>query len=117
MTLLIVSDSNVWFSPSGRYGFWRDSTSGPNSYWTSLDQWRNGTNADRRSRAIDPRVDAADLYRLLPGSPAVDTGEALAEVGVDYSGTARSVGAAVDIGAHEGPARPLAAPTGFRIVR
>jgi hypothetical protein len=113
----IVSDSNAWFSANGRYGFWRDSTSGPNSYWTSLDQWRNGTNADRRSRAIDPQVDAADLYRLLPGSPAADTGEPLAEVAFDYSGTPRPVGAAVDIGAHEGAARPLAAPSGFRVVR
>jgi hypothetical protein len=113
----IASDSNAWFSPSGRYGFWRDSTAGPNSYWTSLEQWRNGTDADRRSRAIDPRVDPADLYRLLPGSLAVDAGETLADVTVDYSGTPRPLGEAVDIGAHEGAARPLAAPIGFRVVR
>ena len=113
----IASDSNAWFSPSGRYGFWRDSTGGPNSYWTTIDQWRSGMNADRRSRTVDPKVDAADLYRLRPGSPAVDTGETLAEVAVDYSGTRRPVGAAVDIGAHEGAARPLTAPTGFRVVR
>jgi hypothetical protein len=36
----IASDSNLWFSPSGKYGFWRDSTIGLNSYWTTLDQWR-----------------------------------------------------------------------------
>jgi hypothetical protein len=113
----IASDSNAWFSPSGRYGFWRDSTTGPNNYWTSLEQWRNGTNADRRSRASDPLVASADLYRLLPGSPAVDTGETLADVTVDYSGTPRPLGAAVDIGAHEGAARPLTVPTGFRVVR
>lgn len=113
----IASDSNAWFSPNGRYGFWRDSASGPNSYWTSLDQWRNGTNADRRSRAVDPQVDSADFYRLLPGSPAVDAGESLAEVRVDFSGTPRPVGAAVDIGAHEGAARPLTAPAGLRFVR
>jgi hypothetical protein len=113
----IASDSNTWFSPNGRYGFWRDSTSGPNSYWTGLAQWQAEMNADRRSRAIDPRVDAGDLYRLLPGSPATDTGETLAEVTVDYSGAPRPVGAGIDIGAHEGAARPLAPPNGFRIVR
>ena len=113
----IASDSNAWFSPDGRYGFWRDSTSGPNSYWTSLDQWQAGMNADRRSRTIDPKVDPANLYRPLPGSPAVDSGEMLAEVTVDYSGAPRPVGAGIDIGAHEGPARPVTPPSGFRIVR
>ena len=86
-------------------------------YWTSLDQWRTGTNADRRSRIADPRVDASDLYRLLPGSPAVDAGELLAEVTVDFSGMPRPAGAGVDIGAHEGAARPLTAPTGLRVVK
>ena len=113
----IASDSNAWFSPSGRYGFWRDSSSGPNSYWTSLEQWRTGTNADRRSRAVDPRVDSSDLYRLLPGSPAVDAGELLAEVTVDFSGMPRPAGAGVDIGAHEGAARPLSPPAGLRFVK
>jgi hypothetical protein len=113
----IASDSNTWYSAGGRYGFWRDSDSGPNSYWTALDQWQGGMNADRRSRTVNPMVDAADLYRLRAGSPAVDTGEVLAEVAVDYSGTPRPVGGGVDIGAHEGAARPLLAPTGFRVVR
>ena len=48
----IVSDSNTWFSPNGKYGFWRDSTTGPNSYFTSLDQWRSAMNADARSRTM-----------------------------------------------------------------
>jgi hypothetical protein len=113
----IASDSNAWFSPSGRYGFWRDSTGGPGSYWTSLEQWQAGMSADRRSRTIDPKVDPANLYRLLPGSPAVDSGETLAEVAVDYSGVPRPVGGGFDIGAHEGPARPVTPPAGFRIVR
>lgn len=113
----IVSDSNIWFSPGGRYGFWRDSTTGPNSYWTSLDQWRSGMNADARSHTIDPLLDAARLYRPLPGSPAVDSGEALAEVTADYSSTPRPVGSASDIGAHEGTARILTPPPNLRIVR
>jgi hypothetical protein len=113
----IASDSNIWFSPGGRYGFWRDSTGGPNSYWTTLDQWRAGMNADARSRTIDPVLDSAWLYRPLPGSPALDTAETLAEVMTDYSGTPRPLGPASDIGAHEGTAQILSPPTNFRIVR
>ena len=112
----ILSDSNTWFSPSGKYGFWRESTTGPNSYWTSLEQWRSGMGADAKSRATDPLLDAAKLYRPRQGSPAVDAGETLAQVTADYSGTPRPLGAALDIGAHEGVADALAAPTGLRIV-
>jgi hypothetical protein len=113
----IVSDSNAWFSPSGQYGFWRDSTSGPNSYFTSLDQWRSAMNADARSRTIDPRLDAADLYRPIPGSPAVDAGETLAGVTSDYWGASRPQGSATDIGAHEGAAVLPPTPTGLRVVK
>lgn len=112
-----VSDSNTWFSPSGRYAFWRESPSGPNSYWSSLDAWRSGMNVDTRSRAVDPRVDAARLYRPLPGSPILDAGETLAGVTTDYSGVPRPLGAASDIGAHEGSAVAPTAPTNVRIVR
>ena len=113
----IVSDSNTWFSPNGKYGFWRDSTSGPNSYFTSLDQWRTAMNADARSRAIDPRLNAVELYRPIPGSPAVDAGETLASVTSDYSGAPRPQGSASDIGAHEGTAALLRTPTGLRVVK
>jgi parallel beta helix pectate lyase-like protein len=114
----ILSDSNTWFSPNGKYGFWRDSASGPNSYFTSLDQWRSAMNADGRSRVVDPRLNAAELYRPFPGSPALDTGETLAEVTSDYSGALRPQGSASDIGAHEGTvAMPLRAPTGLRVVK
>jgi hypothetical protein len=113
----IVSDSNTWFSPNGKYGFWRDSTSGPNSYFTSLDQWRSAMGADGRSRTIDPRLNAAELYRPIPGSPAVDAGETLAGVTSDYSGAPRPQGSASDIGAHEGPAVAPPTPTGLRVVR
>jgi hypothetical protein len=113
----IVSDSNAWFSPSGKYGFWRESTSGPNSYFTSLDQWRTAMHADARSRAIDPRLNTAELYRPNPGSPAVDAGELLAGVTSDYSGAPRPQGPATDIGAHESLAVLPPPPTGLRVVK
>ena len=111
-----VSDSNIWFSPAGTYGFWRESAGGPNSYWTTLEGWRSGMSADGRSRAIDPQLDAARLYRPRAGSPAIDAGETLAGLTTDYSGAPRLLGAAVDIGAHEGAGRVLTPPT-IRIVR
>ena len=113
----IASDSNTWFSANGTYGFWRDSTSGPNNYWTSLAQWRSGMNADARSRTADPLLNTAQLYRPLPGSPALDTGETLAEVTTDYSGVRRPQGSGPDIGAHESAATSPPAPTGLRVVR
>jgi hypothetical protein len=113
----IVSDSNTWFSPNGKYGFWRDSASGPNSYFTGLDQWRTAMNADVRSHTIDPRLNAAALYRPIPGSPAVDAGETLAGVTSDYSGAPRPQGSATDIGAHEFPTALPPAPTGLRVVK
>jgi parallel beta helix pectate lyase-like protein len=111
----IASDSNTWFSPNGKYGFWRDSPTGPNSYWTSLDQWRSGMTADARSHTADPRLNASDLYRPLPGSPAVDAGETLAGVTTDYSGLPRPQGSASDIGAHEGTGGRPATPRGLRV--
>jgi hypothetical protein len=113
----IASDSNTWFSPNGKYGFWRESAAGPNSYWTTLAQWQSGMNADARSRAIDPMLDAAQLYRARAGSPTLDAGETLAEVTADYSGLRRPQGVASDIGAHEGAAAALTAPTGLRVVK
>jgi hypothetical protein len=73
-------------------------------------------NADAKSRTIDPMLDASRLYRPLPGSPALDAGETLAEVPSDYSGTPRPQGPASDIGAHEA-AMGILSPTGLRIVR
>jgi hypothetical protein len=113
----ITSDSNTWFSPNGRYGFWKDSSTGPNSYWTTLDQWRSAMNADAKSRTADPMLDASHLYRPLTGSPTLDAGEPLAEVTTDYYGTPRPIGAAADIGAVEGTARIPSAPTNLRVVR
>lgn len=99
----ITSDFNRWFSTDGRYQFWRESSSGPNNYWSGLDGWRSGMNADWASLAGDPLLDAAALYRPTSGSPVIDAGEHLADVATDYGGTARPQGITHDIGAHEQP--------------
>ena len=70
-----------------------------------------------RRHGIDPRLDAAALYRPSPGSPALDAGETVAGVTSDYSGAPRLQGSASDIGAHEGAAGLLVPPTGLRVVK
>jgi len=47
---------------------------------------------------LDP---AADIYRLTAGSPAIDSGLEIPEVGADIEGTVRPQGAGWDIGAYE----------------
>jgi len=58
----------------------------------------------------DPKfVDPADGdFHLQPDSPAIDAGQAIAEVADDYDGTPRPQGSAYDIGAYEfvPPAEP-----------
>lgn len=107
----IVSDSNVWFSETGRYAFWREFSTKKvsSSYWTFA-EWRSAMNADGHSRTVDPLLDSADLYRPQQGSPVVDAGETLTEVPVDYSGVARPEGAGYDIGAHERAASTVEPP-------
>ncbi len=97
----ITSDSNIWFRPTGgNYKFYREAgTQG--DYWTSFTDWKNGMIADSRSSTVDPRLDAANLYKLLAGSPAIDSGETLLDVAGDYSGVTRPQGRGYDIGAHE----------------
>ena len=114
----LTSDGNIWFSPDGRYQFWRESSGGPASYWNDLSQWRSGMNADWHSQATDPRLEAGGAYRPLGGSPAIDGG-VTATVAIDYAGLARPQGAAADIGAHEGAARIGAPspPVNLRIIR
>ena len=96
----LTSDGNIWFSPDGRYQFWREFSSGSGNYWTSLSQWRSGMNVDMNSQAVDPRLDAAALYRPLADSPALDRG-VVTQVTADYAGVVRPQGIGFDIGAHE----------------
>ena len=99
----LASDANLYFRPSGgSYGFWVENGATAN-YWTSITAWQSGTGADQHSIVGDPRLDSANLYRPLAGSQAIDHGLTLADVAVDYDGTARPQGAAYDIGAFEIP--------------
>ena len=104
----ITSDNNLWFSADGRYGFWRESSTG-SSFWNSLAQWQMGMNADWSSRTDDPLLDATALYRPLAGSPTVDSGMGIYEVTADFSGIARPQGLGYEMGAHE-RVEPVAAP-------
>ena len=115
----LTSDGNIWFSPDGRYQFWREPSGGAASYWSDLSQWRSGMNADWHSQARDPRLEAGGAFRPLAGSPAIDHGVTVTSVVVDYAGIARPQGAAADIGAHERPVgtNPPSAPTNLRIIR
>jgi hypothetical protein len=54
-------------------------------------------------------VDAARHdYHMAPGSPAIDTGDALTQVATDRDGVARPQGATHDVGAYERPAATAA---------
>jgi hypothetical protein len=97
------SDGNIWFSPDGRYQFWREAASGASNYWTSFSQWQTGMNIDWASYAVDPRLDAAALFRPLADSPAIDRGLTNPGLFIDYSGGVRPQGLGYDIGAHEHP--------------
>lgn len=65
-------------------------------------------------------VEALD-FRVTAGSSAIDRGEPLAEVPVDYAGVPRPSGPAFDLGAFEapaaGPTRAPAPPQNLRFVR
>ena len=115
----LTSDGNIWFSPDGRYQFWREPAGGAASYWNDLSQWRSGMNADWHSQAGDPRLEAGGTFRPLADSPAVDHGVTVTSVVLDYAGIARPQGAAADIGAHERTVStiPPSAPTNLRIIR
>lgn len=70
----------------------------------SLSQWRpygydlHSTIATPTALFVNP---STNDYHLRSGSPAIDTGTALAEVTTDFAETARPQGAAYDIGAYE----------------
>jgi parallel beta-helix repeat protein len=82
----------------------RLTTSGGNSVLT-LPQWRQQTAQDAHSRvatAAQLFVNvAANDYRLSATSPALNAGQARADVPTDIAGVARPQGASHDIGAYE----------------
>ncbi len=98
----LQSDYNLFFKPSGVYGFWRESAAATN-YWPSLKQWQLGLKVDQHSTINDPQLLPAMNYKPAPGSPAIDCGETLADVPRDFAGILRPQGRAYDIGAHEFP--------------
>ncbi len=109
----IVSDSNIYYRPGGEpYKFSQEIHPDTGNYWKSLAEWQRGVGADRRSIIANPRLDTANLCRLSPGSPAIDRGEVVSDVLIDYSGTARPQGKGPDIGAHETSLRAGAAGAG-----
>jgi hypothetical protein len=97
----LVSDSNIFYRPSGSYTFYREIWPSTANTWNDLGGWQSGMNCDRASSILDPQIDSSNLCRPLPSSPAIDRGESLSEVPTDYSGTSRPQGARHDIGAHE----------------
>jgi len=80
----------------------RDGRPGGGFSQGSLSQWRNALNVDANSKQAAYAVDANG--RLPAGSPAIDAGTVLAEVGDDIDGQARS--APYDIGADEVASAP-----------
>lgn len=69
------------------------------------DAYRAATGKDAHALFADPLFlseTGPDLH-LQPGSPAIDSGETLAEAGdVDFDGRSRTQNGATDIGAYEG---------------
>src|SRR5262249_32754617 len=102
------SDANIYYSTREAYNFKRE-VRGQSSEYKFAD-WRQTMQTDERSYLIDPLLDAADLYKPLKESPAVDHGLRLPEVATDYSGVARPQGFGYDIGAHEQLAGAAARP-------
>jgi parallel beta-helix repeat protein len=82
----------------------RFTTNGGDSVLT-LAQWRQQTGQDSHSLVATPAQlfanVAANDYRLSATSPALDAGQARADVPTDLAGTPRPQGAGYDIGAYE----------------
>jgi hypothetical protein len=97
----LISDSNIFYSPSGEYEFQREA--GPQNARISLDlrAWKRILKVDHHSQFVDPKIDVENLCRLQPGSPAIGRGEVLSDVRFDYSGVKRGSHGGFDIGAHE----------------
>jgi hypothetical protein len=107
----LICDSNIYYNLRGNYEFRREIKSGLGKYnaW-KFAEWKQNMKVDARSQIADPLLDPDNFYKPRDGSPAIDRGEALAEVKTDFFGVARPQGVAYDIGAHEQAGKPNAAP-------
>jgi parallel beta-helix repeat protein len=78
----------------------------------TLAQWQAATGNDAHSIVATPTslfVNASGFdYHLKPGAAAVDAGSSLQAPAIDFFGTTRPQGAAIDVGAHELAAAGLA---------
>ena len=93
-------DNNVYWTMNGSAPTftWDDTAA---LFNVPVDRWRSAAGQDANSKLIDPRyLNTSDL-KLATGSPAVDAGIATDIVRFDFNGTARPIGAAIDIGAQE----------------
>ncbi len=95
------SDYNLMTSLSGARVVTNEDTA---AMWTLL-QWRAASGRDRHSVAGDPRFVRATSapydFRLLPGSPALNTGAFRPDVDIDLNWVARPQNGAFDMGCYE----------------
>lgn len=93
----VDSDYNL-FSTLGKAGHFRIERNGKVSTLT-LSAWQQSTGGDKHSKNSAPRLDAANLFRPLSGSPAVSGGIELPGLTSDFRGKPRHKGKRFDIGA------------------
>lgn len=93
-------DYNIYWSLSGKKAVrftWKDFA----LHEVNPSKWREKTGLDQHSIIADPNFADKSLFRLAPGSPAIDMGFNSKVVTNDYSGNRRPKGKHTDIGAHE----------------
>lgn len=123
----IVSDYNLLFSAAGDKVVNNEDIS---DFTYTLQEWRQTTGNDLHSLVADPlffRLHSAPLdFHLRTGSPAIDAGVDMANVGSDLGNGSRPQNGKWDLGAYETPqpggddaidTTPPATPTQFSAVR
>jgi MYXO-CTERM domain-containing protein len=107
-TIGVSLDHNLWYLPGIAAPFlWGSAT-------YDAAGWASATGNGAGDVTVDPSFASAwdlpaDNLSLAAGSPAIDSGIALAQVTTDYLGAARPAGSGYDLGAFEYGATP---PTG-----
>ena len=66
----VSMDRNLYFSPAGRYAFWREQTTAKRFDAWDFEGWRRNMQVDSHSVIADPRLDEQDSYRPRADSPA-----------------------------------------------